>query len=318
MLPRRLAAFAAAMLVSLFLGAADDPTATQLTERASQLIDEKKLDDAQQALAQALEKQPNFAPALTQKARLELALGNDSRESLLKANKLLWQAIESDQTYGPPLILMALVQEKIGNQPQNAQTWYFRGTKQRGSDEAWLVPFHLAYSEKHAPDQVQKYQELLAKAGTADPKALFDAHHKLFQAAMIREDRKKVDDEYAAMVRLQPDEPFIPGDYARGVMISFLDFDAGERYARKALAMRDYPHARQSLSLALYGQWVMAVREGRDPAQVRALLARARANDPDARNVPTCALESPGLKFVADGLQGLYNRNYRDPTLQNC
>jgi hypothetical protein len=51
---------------------------------------------------------------------------------------------------------------------------------------------------------------------------------------------------------------------------------------------------------------------------VRALLAAAQKNDPGARNVPTCALERPPLKYVADGLQGLYRRNYLDPTMKNC
>ena len=315
----RVTGFIAALLVSLSLGAADDdPTAAQLTMRASQLLDEKKVDEAQKAIDQALEKQANFAPALVQKARAALIAGGESRESLIEANKLLWRALESDQDYGPSYILMSHVQEKIGGQPMDPRTWYYRGSKRRGVDEAWLVPYHLAYAEKYQQDQVQHYRELMAKAGNADPKTLFDVHHKLFQAAMYSRERDKVDAEYVQLVRLQPDEPFLPGDYARGVMMHFLDFEAGERYARKALAMRDYPHARQSLSLALYGKWAMAVREGRDPAEVRALLAAAKANDPTARNVPTCALEWPPMQFVADGLQGLYNRNYRDPTLQNC
>jgi len=78
------------------------------------------------------------------------------------------------------------------------------------------------------------------------------------------------------------------------------------------------PHARQSLSLALYGKWVTAMREGRDPAQVRSLRAAAEKNDPGARNVPECALNFPPMKFVADALDGLGNARRRDPTQHDC
>lgn len=283
-LPRPLAAFAVAMLLSLPLRAADSPT----------------------------------PPELVQQARALLEAGDNGREAALKANPLLWRAIEADPKNGPALVLLWFVQDKIGNQPQDPRRWYQMATRVGGTDETWLLPYHLWYAEKHDPEKVQRYRELYANAGLGDARKRFEVHHELFQAAMNRQERDKVEAEYAEMVRLQPDEPFIPGDYARGVMMSFLDFDAGERFARKALAMRDYPHARQSLSLALYGKWAMAVRQGRDPAEVRALLAAAQRNDPDARNVPTCALEWPPLQFVSDGLQGLYRRNYRDPMLKNC
>jgi hypothetical protein len=293
MLALRLAAFVAAMFVSFSLPAAEpaapEPTAAGPT-----------------------------AAELVQQARKILEDGNKSREAALKANPLLWRAIEMDQRNGPALVLMAYVQETMGGQPQGAPHWYHKAKYAGGIDEPWLIPYHLWYAEKYDLEKVQYYRELFAKSGQGDPKAQFNAHHELMNAALMRRERETADAEYAELVRMQPDEAFIPGDYAQGVMLHFQDFDAGERYARKALAMRDYPHARGSLSLALYGKWAKAVREGRDPSEVRALLAAAKKNDPDARHVPTCALGWPPLKFVADALQGLYRRNYLDPTMKNC
>ena len=284
-LPRALAALAVAMMLSLPLAAADNSSSAELV----------------------------------QKARAILEAGGNSREAAVKATPLLWQAIEADQRNGPALVLLWFVLDKTGDQG-NSQRYYFTATRAGGIDEPWLVPYHLAYAEKYDESKLAHYRELYAKAppSDADPAKLFDRHHKIYQEAMAHRDRTKLDAEVAEMLRLKPGEAFIYGDTSRGLMTNFLDFDAGETYARKALSMRDYAHARQSLSLALYGKWAVAVKEGRDPAQVRALLAAAQANDPTARNVPTCALEYPPLRFVADGLQGLYRKNYRDPTLQNC
>jgi Tfp pilus assembly protein PilF len=314
----RIAVFAAAAFLSLPLGAADDPSLDQLAARASDLVAANKLDEAEKLADQALETKKDFAPALVQKARVELARGNDTRDSLVKANLMLWRAVESDPTYAPTYILMVHIQEKLGTHTIDPRQWYYRASKQRSNDEPWLVPYHLEYAEKYDPSQVDKYREMLVNAGGADPKMAFEVHHKKFQGHLYHGEREQAHTEYVALLRMQPDNAFIPGDYSRGLMMFFQDFDAGERYAREALAITDYPHARQSLSLALYGKWVTAKREGRDPQEVRALLAAAEKNDPGARNVPDCALAFPPMRFVADGIDGLGNVRRRDPTEHNC
>src|SRR6188768_3435578 len=110
----RLVAFAAAMLLSLSLAAAD-PTPAELV----------------------------------QQARTILESGNKSREAALKANPLLWRAIEADPRNGPALVLLSFVQDTIGNQPQDPRRWYYMGTKAGGVDEPWLIPYHLWYAEKY-------------------------------------------------------------------------------------------------------------------------------------------------------------------------
>jgi len=139
----RIAAFAAAAFLSLPLGAADDPSLEQLAARASELVAANKLDEAEKLADQALEKNAEFAPALVQKARVELARGNESRESLTKANLILWHAVEKDPTYAPTYILMVHIQEKLGTRTIDPRQWFYRASKQRGNDEPWLVPYQL-------------------------------------------------------------------------------------------------------------------------------------------------------------------------------
>ena len=314
----RIAALAAAALLSLPLGAADDPSLDQLAARASELVTANRLDEAEPLVDQALEKNKDFAPALVQKARIVLARGNESRESLGTANRILWRAVESDQRYAPPTILMIHIQEKAGWQTFDPRQWFYRSTKQRANDEPWLVPYQLEYAMKYEPQEVSKYQARLVQTGQADHKTTFEVHLGAMKVALRDGERAKADGEMTALLKMEPGNAFIPGDYSRDVMIYFLDFDGGERYARQALAMKDYPHARQSLSLALYGKWAMAKRTGAGPAEVKALLQKAQANDPGARNVPECAVEYGPLTFVATALDGLEASRRKDPTLRNC
>jgi len=217
----------------------------------------------------------------------------------------------------PAYVMQAYVYAKL-DQIAESQQAAFNAKRRGGSSETWLLPYYIGFFDKYGPyDEATRYRELLANSGQSDPKEAFDTHYALMKR-YLGHDRAKADAEYNEMLKLQPDNAFIPGDYARHVIFGWRDFDASERLARQALAMKDYPHARQTLSLALYGKWVVAKRDGRSPDEVRALLAAAQANDPDGSQVPACALELPGLYFVADGLQALHLRLRRDPTQQNC
>src|SRR4051812_20235145 len=141
-----------------------------------------------------------------------------SRDSLTKANKLLWQALETDEGYAPTFVLMIAVQEKLGTQGIDVRNWHFRASKRRDFDAPWLAPYNLAYAEKYAPDEVAKYREMTVKAGLADHKTEFTMHHEAFQQALLRQEGARAQAEYAEMRRLEPDNAFIPGDYSRGLM----------------------------------------------------------------------------------------------------
>jgi hypothetical protein len=294
----------------------DNPAVVEMAARAQRLIDAKEYDEAGKLLDQALAIQ-YLSAATAQKARLVLIRGNESPEALKQAELLLQSSRNLNFDYVPAYVMQAYVYAKL-DRGADSQQAAFNAKRRGGSGETWLLPYYIGFFDKYGPyEEATRYRELLAKSGQSDPKAAFDTHYALMKR-YIGHDRAKADAEYNEMLKLQPDNAFIPGDYARHVIFGWRDFDASERLARQALAMKDYPHARQTLSLALYGKWVVAKRDGRSPEEVRALLAAAQANDPDGSQVPTCALELPGLYFVADGLQGLHLRLRRDPTQQNC
>jgi tetratricopeptide (TPR) repeat protein len=294
----------------------DDPAVVEMAARAQQLIDTKQYDEAEQILDKAIAKQ-RLSAALAQKARLVLIRGNESPESLKQAELLLQGARNLNFDYVPAYVMQAYVYAKLDRIAESQQA-AFNAKRRGGSGEAWLLPYYIGFFDKYGPyEEATRHRELLAKSGQSDPKEAFDTHYQLMKR-YLGQDRAKADAEYEEMRKLQPDNAFIPGDYARHVIFGWRDFDASERLARQALAMKDYPHARQTLSLALYGKWVDAKRQGRSPEEVRALLAAAQANDPDGSQVPACALELPGLYYVADGLQSLHLRMRRDPTQQNC
>jgi hypothetical protein len=263
------------------------------------------------AIAQA----PN-AEQLVEQAR-EL-MKDPSRESQIAANKLLFQAIETDERYAPSYVLMIAVQDRLGVKNVDPRNWFFRASKRRDFDAPWLAPYKLQYAEKYEPNEVARYREAVVNAGLADHKTEFTTYHEAFRRAMYSKDSAGAQAAFVQMLRMEPDNAFIPGDYSRGLSMFFQDFEGGERYARQALAINDYPHARESLSLALYGRWVAAMRSGAKPAEVRALLKAAQDNDPGARHVPDCALNFPPMKPVADAIDGLYAKRRRDPTLQDC
>ncbi len=287
-----------------------------MAARAQRLIDARQYDEAEKILDQAIAKQ-RLSAALAQKARLVLIRGKESPEALRQAELLLQGSRNLNFDYVPAYVMQAYVYAKL-DQIAESQQAAFNAKRRGGSSETWLLPYYIGFFDKYGPyDEATRYRELLANSGQSDPKEAFDTHYALMKR-YLGHDRAKADAEYNEMLKLQPDNAFIPGDYARHVIFGWRDFDASERLARQALAMKDYPHARQTLSLALYGKWVVAKRDGRSPDEVRALLAAAQANDPDGSQVPACALELPGLYFVADGLQALHLRLRRDPTQQNC
>ena len=295
----------------------DDPAVVEAAARAQQLIDAKQYDEAEKILDEALRKQ-RLSAALAQKARLVLIRGNESPEALKQAELLLQGSRNLNFDYVPAYVMQMYVYARLDRLAE-AQQAALNAKRRGGASEAWLIPYYIGFFDKYGPyEEATRYRELLAKTGPADPKVAFDTHHALEQRYLLAQDRTRADAEYAEMLKLEPQNAFIPGDYARAVILHFRDFDSGERLARQALAMKDYPHARQTLSLALYGKWAAAKQMQADPDELRGLLKAAQAHDPDGRLVPECALESPGLFYVRDTLQTLHLRMRRDPTQQNC
>lgn len=313
-------AIAGAILVSLGLhAAAAQPTAEDLAARAEALIDQyegdpSRLAEAEKNIAASLEIGRN-SHALVEKARLTLIRGAESPQSLQAAELLLQSAMNTDFDYGRTYVLQGYVYTKMGNLGAANQA-FFKARRLAPTDPWFRVNYADYLQQMGDVAGARKYREELIASGTTNRKALGSAQSSLLNTYLIARDRPKADGTYAEIVRLAPANAWVRGDYAREVILWFVDFDAGQRHAEEALALMDYPHARQTLSLAHYGKWAAAKRDGKDPKIVLALLKEAQAYDPGAQLVPSCALDWAPLGFVKQSIDALGARS--DKSRLNC
>jgi tetratricopeptide (TPR) repeat protein len=143
-----------------------------------------------------------------------------------------------------------------------------------GSKDPWLYLNWAAYHKKNnEPLKVLEMAERAVATGKANKKALGSAYFEMiWVTAEVKRDRKRADQIYDEMIALNPGNAWTRGNYARQVIVGFGDFAAAEALALEALAIMQYPHAMQTLSMALYGQWAAAIdRQNLD------LAARMRA-----------------------------------------
>jgi predicted Zn-dependent protease len=296
-------------LHSVAAPAADDLTPEDLASRAEKLIDqyqgdESQLAEAEKDIAAALEKQKFFSHAMVQKARLIMIRGKESPESLQAAERVLQGARNTNFDYGPTYVLQGYVYLKLDNFGE-ADKALFTAKRLVPNDPWFLLNYAALLDKRGNPEGAREYREKLVASGITNRKMLYAAQVPLWKFYVHTRNRAKADGSYNELVRLTPDNAYLRGDYAQDEILTFLDFDAGERHAREALAIMDYPHARGTLSLALYGKWAAAKRDGKDPKAVATLLKTAQANDPDASYVPPCALESSNLAFLEASLKTL-------------
>jgi tetratricopeptide (TPR) repeat protein len=315
----RASAFALLVLTAGWANAVGDPSAEALAARAQALIDEspsspQALAQAEESVKASLAKSMN-AHALVESARLFLIRGDESPESLRVAETVLQTASALDTSYDRIYVLQGYV--KLRQDDLAAAESSLRKAAMAGSTDPWLkLNYALYYDRVGLSQRAIQMREEVAASGTGNKKALAAALEMLQESYDARLDRPNSDRAYQRLVAMYPDDAYVRGDRARTLMTKWADFDAGERMAREALALMDYPHARQTVSLANYGRWAAAKRDRKDFALVRTLLDKARAYDPDASMVPTCALRSPQLVFVKDALFALQQR--LDPSRINC
>lgn len=307
-------------LHSIAVPAASELSAEDFAVRAEKLLDqyegdESVLSQAEQAIAASLEKQPWYPHALVEKARLTLIRGKESPESLQAAELLLQSARNHDFNYGRAYVLQGHVYTKLGNGAAAHQAFF---TAQRlAANDPWFKFYYADFLDTSGEsDKARQLREEFVASGASNREALRSAYLALLKTYFSARNRSKADAAYAELARLSPGDAWVRGDYAIQVIEWFLDFDAGQRYAREALSIMDYPHARGTLSLALYGKWAAAKRDGKDPKVVLALLKEAQAFDPKAQLVLPCALRWPSLEFLRQSLEALGAP--RDPSLVSC
>jgi hypothetical protein len=293
--------------------------AEALAQRAQSILDGSDRTDAalrevDAAIAESMRKRPN-AHALVERARLTMIVERESKSSFVLARESLRRAEVIDPAYDRTYVLEAYVAMWLGD--HRAALAALQKAEQLHSDDPW---FKLNYAMFHQSEgrnaEANRLREEVLRSDTTNAGALSAARQQLQDYYLLMQDRPNFYRVYRLAAEKSPRNAYLHGDHAREAITAFADFDEGEAAARRALAIMDYPHARQTVSLALYGRWAAARRDHKDFTLVQHLLAVARAYDPDASMVPTCALKSPKLFFLRDALIALEAR--RDPSLHNC
>lgn len=286
-------------------------TPAELAARAKQLLDDEVAPDfgaAQAALDEARRQDPHFSPALLQAARLTLMRNGESGESLRQAELLLQSARNNDFSYGPTYPLQGYVYLKL-DRLGDAMQAFNRAQRLVPNDPDFLF-YYATYLAAGNGDPFPYYERFLASPSQSKSRR-FTVAHELMVHDLTLGDRAKADAAFEVLAGIDPKAAELYGDYARNVMVWFGDFESGERLARKAIGMKDYLNARESLSLALYAEWAEAKRQGKDPPRVASLYKAALANDPGGRLIPTCALPAPGLRAVREAIESVRGPNAR-------
>ncbi len=296
-----------------------DPAAEEYAQRAQAILDKadvgpQDLAEADAAIKASLQKAEN-AHAYVESARLTMIRERESPGSLRTAAYSLKLATFKDPTYDRGFVVQAYVAMKMGDLAL-ADRALKRADELHSTDPWFKLNYAMYYERTGNMPAALKMRVQIAESNTDNPKALMVALSKLQDFYGAVENRAEMDKVYAKMVANWPDQAYVRGDYGRLVITQFADFDAGERAARESLKIMDYPYSHQTVSLALYGRWAAAKRDRKDMSIVRQLLDAARAYDPHAAMVPTCALASPKLFFVRDALTALDAQF--DPTRHNC
>jgi hypothetical protein len=304
------AAAMAMLLPAPFAFTADD--AATLATRAEHVLDHwdgnpEALAAAGSAIDEAVKLEPNNAHFRGIQAR-QLLLANTTNEGIRPSalgnahGILLRAALEMPPPDARAYAFLAMVKLQLDRNDPKAW-WAVKAAERADPNDPYVKMALGRYEATSAQGADLPYIAAAIDSGLASPFELRKAYKAVIPYYAMKGDRKGFDRTIEGQVKLDPSNPYIRGNAALNLVEYFVDFEAGERYAREALAIADYPHARSTLSLALYGQWAQALQSGKDKAEVEKRFRTAYANDPGARMVPTCAAGWKPLEFVFIALE---------------
>jgi tetratricopeptide (TPR) repeat protein len=305
----RFAILLAASAMAAPLGAAEGG-ASDLARQAERLIDlghadAKRLDEADRLIEAALSQDAKSTHALSQKARLTLVRGTDDDgvkpAALMAAAGILNRAFFELRPDVRILALRGHVSLLLKDEMQAFRS--LRQAETLDPDDPWMRLYLAEYQRKTQQGDALANLEAAIRIGIPDLDEMKGAVDLALPSALVARDRAKADMFYQRQVALRPGNAFVHGNYALNVLMYFGDFEAGEKLAREAIGIADYPHARGTLSLALYGQWAQAVKEGKGPEVAERLFKAADANDPGGRQLPSCASAWKPTRFVFEALE---------------
>jgi tetratricopeptide (TPR) repeat protein len=318
-----LAGAIAAATISLSAACAENPRerAALLAATAEKILNTWQGESgtvarAEKLIDEALALDPKSGHALVEKGRTILmsapCCSGYSQREVQASIPLFTKATQLDPPYGRGYVLMGHVYTEVGLLDEAHKALTMAGGLV--PNDPWLkLNWGAYYAALGKFDEQASYAEQAIATGTTNPKAQRAAYDIVIKHAVRKGDRGKADAFYARYVEAQPNQPWVRGNYANNVLIFFADFATGEKLAREALELMDYPHARGSLSLALYGQWARAERDGKPPAEVERLYDIAYRNDPGGRYLPECAVNNQRVGFVFEAVfrKGIERRSLR-------
>jgi tetratricopeptide (TPR) repeat protein len=324
---RTLASFATALLaLSLSFSAmsADDPRerAAMLAATAEKILntwvgEPEVVAHAEKLIEEALALDPDSGHAMVEKGRAILMSNGFTRYGPLQvrdAGALFTRASQLKPPYGRGFVLLGHLYTVTGK-PQEA----FAALTQAEAlvpQDPWLkLNWGALYAAQGKYDMQAWYAEQALATGTTNIKAIRAANEVLLASALRKGDREKSDAIYAKALESQGTDAWLRGNYAQSVILYFADFEVGEKLAREALGMMDYGHARSTLSLALYGRWAQAEKDGKSLAEQERLFDAANRNDPGGRRLPECAMSSRKVMFV---FEAVFRKGVERHSLQRC
>jgi Tfp pilus assembly protein PilF len=314
----------AALSISVSAAPADNPRerAAMLAATAEKVLntwvgEAETVAQAEKLIEEALALDPTSGHAMVEKGRAILMSEGYRKYSPLQvrdAGALFTRASQLDPPYGRAFVLLGHLYTETGMLPEAFEALTRADTLV--PNDPWLkLNWGALYARQGKYDMQVWYAEQAIATGTTNIKALRAANEVVLKGALRKGDRAKADAIYAKALESQRNDAWLRGNYAQSVILYFADFETGEKLAREALGIMDYAHARSTLSLALYGKWAAAERDGKPQAEQERLFQAAYANDPGGRRIPDCAMTAPKVHFV---FEAVFRKGVERQSLQRC
>ena len=315
----------AALSISFAAVPADNPRerAEMLAAQAEKILNtwsgrHETIVQAEKFIQEALALDPESGHAMVEKGRAmlmsEATMTGYSPKSVAAAGTLFTRASTLDPPYGRAFVLLGHLYTTQGMLDEASIA--LNTAERYVPKDPWLkLNWGAYFVARGHPEREPFMAEQAIATGTTNPKALKAAYDILLTNEVRKGNRARADEFYGKAAAIQRDDAWTRGNYAQSVVLYFGDFDAGEKLAREALEIMDYGHARGTLSLALYGKWAQAQRDGKPAADQEALFQAAFRNDPGGRNLPSCAMKSEKVGFVFDAV---FKKGIERQSLRQC
>lgn len=283
--------------------------------------DKKQLETAKKILEDVIKQNDLFSPALRELARVYIkdSMINSNyhiRSQLSLAENFLYKAIKLDPAYAAAYIDLAsaliksmrydeaesalLNAMKIGaNQIKLQIEWGYLKQKQR---KYKIAAIHYNVVLSSTDKKSIEYRAALGYMAS-----VYTVQKRYTEATSSHEE----------LIKLHPNDAWLWGNYANFLFYT-KHIDDSIIKSRAALALKDYPFARSTLSNALYTKWAELKDNLNTQAEAETYFAEAYALQPNAKLAISQLIRSKHTKKAAAALQAwLIKNSDKEETSQN-